>query len=182
MTKLAKAINIRSAFDFEEIKGSTFVNLVYETPVKLLGGKKNEQQDRVTCRTTTQAMIFTNQNKNAYEAMVNRRLESEGKPADFIVSAPAWKDEKVIPGVVKYTPKGGNETFYIEFIKIGKSTTKYFLDGQAIEKSEIQGLAVPKPQPNLSVENRVDFRKVKIDNIKEISAQRRKIRGPFTFE
>ena len=77
---------------FQNVNGTSFVGLDTESVVKLKGGKKNEQQGRVTKRTLgSQVMVFTNQESNGYENMVQRRLIEEGKdPTSFKVGERAW--------------------------------------------------------------------------------------------
>lgn len=182
---MAQPINIRHTLGLEEVSGTNLISVTRETVVALTGGKKNPHQGRVTKLATSQAMIFNTKNANVYQNMVNRRLEKEGKPANFQVKLPPWSTEKIIPGIVKYIPKTNNPNnepkYYFHFIKTGKETVQYFLDGKPIDESEIIGLKERKPDQD-GLEDKVEVRKVKIENLVEISANRRKIRGPFTFE
>ena len=69
-----------------QVNGSTFISIDTITDVKLTGGKKNPFQGRVTKRTTgSTVMVFQNKTTNAYENMVKRRLEQEGKSQDDFV-------------------------------------------------------------------------------------------------
>jgi len=76
----------------QDISGGSFIGLDTLTAVKLTGGQKNPQQGRVFKRMVgATVMAFTHEKNNAYEAMVKRRLESEGKdPNSFKVSERTW--------------------------------------------------------------------------------------------
>lgn len=81
-------------------------------------------------------IIFQNQNVNGYERMVKRRLEKEGKdPQTFKLSPRRWGVRiKGTPIVTHY------DKWYLEviFLRCGKVT--YFLDGEEIDKGDIEGL------------------------------------------
>ncbi|MDV7396332.1 hypothetical protein RZS08_33365, partial [Arthrospira platensis SPKY1] len=65
---------------FDQLEGGTFVGMDTETSVVLKGGQKNPQQGRITKQMTgATVMCFSNTNGSAYDAMVKRRLEQEGK-------------------------------------------------------------------------------------------------------
>ena len=74
----------------QNVSGASFIGLDTLTEVTLAGGKKNPQQGRITKRMKgASVMVFQNKNINGYEAMVHRRLLTEGKdPADFQLSPP----------------------------------------------------------------------------------------------
>lgn len=132
---------------FANVNGSSFVGIDTESVVKLKGGKKNEQQGRVTKRVTgAQVMVFTNQESNGYENMVKRRLIEEGKdPETFKLGERAWGTR--VPGLpIIEHEKDGVVKEYLEVIFLKPGTTEYFLDGQPIEKSDIQGLEDEKEE------------------------------------
>lgn len=149
-----------------EVSGGRFVGLDTETPVTLTGGKKNPLQGRVTKRVTgSNVMCFSNQETNAYEAMVRRRMTAEGLDAtDFVLGERAWGSR--IPGTpfVQHT-KDGVTKYYLEaiFMKAGK--VEYFVDGVLTDVAEIQGLPVAKPGEQGGLENKVIIRSYTVDNI-----------------
>jgi hypothetical protein len=73
--------------------------------------------------------------------MVKRRLVKDGKAADdFELGARAWGER--IEGTPFVTHKG---KVYLEVIYLKPGTTEYFLDGQPINKSDIEGLEDKTP-------------------------------------
>ena len=116
-----------------ELSGNTFVGLTTETNVKLTGGKKNPQQDRVTKRTESSVQIFTNQNGSAYANKVNRRLESEGK-GEFTLSPRAWGER--VEGTPFVTHKGKD---YLEVIFNKVISSQLFLDGKPVDANSAAG-------------------------------------------
>jgi hypothetical protein len=158
----------------ETINGATFAGLDTVTQVKLKGGKKNPFQGRVTKMTKgSTVMLFTNKNSNAYENMVKRRLEQEGKdPSSFELKPRAWGQRVPNTPFVEHKEKN-----YLEcvFIKGGKSV--YLVDGEEIEKDQIEGLedAPVNEDSQGGVENKVVIRTYAIDSIAEIRVLGEKI-------
>lgn len=183
-TQLAKnsslAINLRD--HLATLKGTTIAHMTMRTPVKLTGGKKNPQQGRVEKVTTTPVLIFNDANVSVYENKVNRQRIKEGKQADFKAGAPSWKYEPVAPGVVSYTSKAGVTENYLKVIKMGKQRTHYLLDGKPVAKESIEGFPPYRAPANQGVENTVDFRVVKLQNIVRLSVKGEKLQGDFFFE
>lgn len=151
----------------DAVNGATFAGLDTVTQVKLKGGKKNPFQGRVTKMTKgSTVMLFTNKNSNAYENMVKRRLEQEGKdPSSFELKARAWGQRVPNTPFVEHKEKQ-----YLEcvFIKGGKSV--YLVDGEEIEKNQIEGLedASVSEESQGGLENKVVIRTYAIDSIEEI--------------
>lgn len=164
------------------LTGANVVNVTYRTPVKLTGGKKNPQQGRVEKVTVTPAMIFNEENVNAYQNMVRRRQAQEGMAVDFEVSNPAWGWVDIAPGVVEYTNKEGNTTRYLKLIKVGKARTYYLLDGVEISKSEIIGMPAYKAAEQGGIAHKVDIRVVKLENVVRLSIKGNKLAGEFVYE
>ena len=83
-------------------RGCNFVGFDALTDVKLKGGKKNKQQNRVSkLHEGFLAMLFSNKLRNAYCKMVNKRLkEQDANAKEFVLSALPWgvrvKDTAVI--------------------------------------------------------------------------------------
>jgi len=152
---------------FASLAGGTFVGLDSLTTPVLKGGKKNAMQGRVTkLMYDAQVMCFSNNNSNAYENMVRRRLEAEGKEADsFELSPRAWGTR--IAGTPFVEHKG---KYYLEviFMRAGKST--YFLDGAEICKSSIEGLDDKPEGEQGGLENKVIIRTFALESIVALRA------------
>lgn len=93
-------------------RGTIFLGFDYRAIVKLKGGKGNELQGRVSkIQEGFVGMIFGNREHNAYESMVNRRLEQMGKPADFKVGKLPWGTKVENTAVIEHGP-----TRYLQLI------------------------------------------------------------------
>jgi hypothetical protein len=124
----------------EALKGSYLVDIDTITKVQLKGGKKNPMQGKVTKLVAGSKVVLCSNVKNAYESMVKSRMEKEGKdPEEFVLKPRPWGSRIEDTPFVEHK---GN--FYIEcfFKESGAST--YFLDGEPIEKDDIEGLEPPK--------------------------------------
>jgi hypothetical protein len=113
-------------------------------------------------------MVFTNQNSNGYENMVQRRLVAEGKdPASFELGARAWGTRVPNMPIVEHF-KDGVTKYYLEviFLKPGKSV--YLLDGAPIAASDIEGLATAEAGEQGGLENKVHIRSFAADSITEL--------------
>jgi hypothetical protein len=147
------------------INGASFVGLDTHTDVTLAGGKKNPMQGRVTKRMIgASVMSFQNKNFSAYEAMVKRRLATEGKnPEDFKLSERAWGVR--IPNMPIVEHKGN---YYLEviFMKPGNST--YYLDGAPIAPVDIIGLPVTNAGEQGGLDNKVILRTFAAESITEL--------------
>jgi hypothetical protein len=152
---------------FASLEGGTFVGMDTATPVKLKGGMKNPQQGRVTkVMTGASVMCFSNTNGSAYDAMVRRRLATEGKdPDSFKLSPRAW-GERVV-GTPFVTHKGKT---YLEVIFMRAGEVNYLLDGAPIDKSEIEGLPDRSEGDQGGLENKVTIRTFDIENITGLRA------------
>lgn len=153
---------------FAELEGGTFVGLDTATPVKLKGGKKNPQQGRVTkVMTGAQVMSFSNKNGSAYDAMVRRRLEQEGKdPDSFELSPRAWGER--IEGTPFVEHKGEH---YLEVIFLQAGAVQYQLDGQPVNAEEIEGLPAARESTGQGgLENSVVIRTFKLENVTALRA------------
>ncbi len=154
---------------FSQLSGGTFVGMDTLTKVALPGGKKNPFQGRVMKRMSgAQVMCFTNQNGSAYEAMVKRRLVQEGKDADdFQLSPRAWGHR--IDGTPFVEHKGN---FYLEVIFLKAGEVEYLVDGQPVDKSEIEGLDDTKSdnEGQGGLANKVIIRSFSLDSITALRA------------
>ena len=152
---------------FDTLEGGTFVGMDTVTDVKLTGGKKNAQQGRVTKRMTgAQVMCFTNSKTNAYDAMVRRRLEAEGKdPDSFELGPRAWGQRIVGTPFVEHNGK-----HYLEVIFLKSGSVQYLLDGQPVDETAIEGLPDRKEGEQAGLENKVVIRTFALDSIVELRA------------
>jgi hypothetical protein len=154
---------------FSQVNGASFVGLDSLTEVKLLGGKKNPQQGRVTKRMTgAQIMVFQNKNVNGYEAMVHRRLTAEGKnPATFELGERAWGTRVPNMPIVEHL-KDGVVKYYLEVIFLSAGTTEYLLDGQVVPAAQIQGLEARGEGAQGGLDNKVIIRTFAADSVTEV--------------
>jgi hypothetical protein len=153
---------------FETLAGGTFVGMDTETVVVLKGGKQNPQQGRVTkVMTGASVMCFSNTNGSAYNAMVLRRLEQEGKdPASFELSPRAWGQR--IQGTPFVEHKGAH---YLEVIFMRSGAVQYMLDGNPVDESEIEGLPEGRDSTGQGgLENKVVLRTFAMDSITALRA------------
>jgi hypothetical protein len=152
---------------FDTLEGGTFVGMDTLTDVKLTGGKKNPQQGRVTKQMTgAQVMCFTNSKTNAYDAMVRRRLEAEGKdPDSFELGPRAWGTRIAGTPFVEHNGK-----HYLEVLFMRAGAVQYLLDGQLVDESAIQGLPERKEGEQAGLENKVVIRTFSLDSIVELRA------------
>lgn len=155
-------INVASKA-LENLVGGTFVGIDTETPVTLLGGKKNPMQGRVTKRMVgATVMCFSNTDTNAYENMVKRRLGQEGKdPSDFVLSPRAWGER--VKGTAFVEHKGKH---YLEAIFMRPGKVEYLLDGAPIAATAIEGLnSKGDAGEQGGLENKVVIRTYTLENI-----------------
>ena len=150
----------------ETINGCTFAGMDTVTNVTLKGGKKNPMQGRVTKAVRgNRVMLFSNKKTNGYDAMVKRRLESEGKdPESFTLGQRAWGTRLENMPIVEH--KG---ELYLEciFLKAGQVT--YLLDGIPVEKTAIEGLETEKVEGTQGgLDNKVIIRTYKAESIKAL--------------
>lgn len=160
----------------ETVNGASFIGLTTETEVKLKGGKKNPMQGRVTkTMTGANVMVFQNKKSNGYENMVERRLQQEGKnPESFKLGPRAWGERIPNTPIIAHKDKRYLEVI---FLKSGKVT--YFLDGNEIERDQIEGLGEPAEGKQGGLENKVIIRTFAVSNITEIKIDGNTYTGPF---
>lgn len=150
-----------------KLEGATFAGIDTVTEVKLLGGKKNPQQGRITKQVTgSRVMLFTNKGGSAYDNMVRRRLEQEGKdPESFQLSPRAW-GERVV-GTPYVTHKGAR---YLEAVFLGAGEVQYLQDGQPISAHDIEGLPSKQEAEQGGLERKVVIRTYKLESITGLRA------------
>ncbi len=152
-----------------EVNGATFIGLDTQTPVTLLGGKKNPLQGHVTKSTVgSNVVIFQNKKTNGYENMIKRRLQQEGKdPSSFVLSPRKWGRRLPNTPFVEH-----NEQLYLEviFLKSGKSD--YYVDGNQTDPSAIEGLREQEEGDQGGLENKVIIRTYNVSNITAITVNK----------
>lgn len=153
---------------FQNVNGASFVGIDTVTIPKLAGGKKNPMQGKVTKHMIgASVMCFQNKNINGYEAMVQRRLQAEGKdPASFVLGERAWGTRVPNSPIVTHT-KDGDTQYYVEVIFLKQGAIEYRLDGVTIKKADIEGLADADvdPESQGGLDNKVIVRSFKADSI-----------------
>jgi len=150
----------------DEVNGTTFVSIDTITNVTLPGGKKNPLNGRVQKLTEgSSVMVFQNKNVNGYEAMVNRRLEAEGREvATFKVGPRSWGTRVAGTPFVEH-----NGQMYLEVIFLHPGKTSYLLDGNVttdptiIPASKEDGVGDGWEQGGLI--NKVIIRTYKVESI-----------------
>lgn len=154
---------------FSNVNGASFIGLDTLTEVKLSGGQKNPQQGRITKRMTGGSiMVFSNQETNGYQAMIERRLIAEGKdPASFKLSNRTWGTRIPNMPIVEHT-KDGMTNYYLEVIFLTPGRVEYRQDGLPISASDIVGLPVSSGGEQGGLENKVIIRDFKADSIIEV--------------
>lgn len=151
---------------FRSVNGSSFVGIDTLTQVKLRGGKANAQQGRVTKRMTgAQVMVFQNKEVNGYEAMIQRRLQAEGKdPESFVLGERAWG--KRIPNLpIVEHEKDGVVKYYMEVIFLKSGSVEYLLDNVVVNKSDIVGLDDATEGVQGGLDNKVVIRSFAAENV-----------------
>jgi hypothetical protein len=154
---------------FDNVNGGSFVGIDTLTDVPLLGGKGNAQQGRITKRTVgNSVMVFQNKNGSSYNAMVQRRLNMEGKdPASFVLQPRTWGERIPETPFISHF-KDGNTSFYLEVIFLRPGTTTYMLDGKPIAKADIVGLKPDTAGEQGGLDNKVIIRSFKLTSIEKV--------------
>lgn len=128
----------------QQVNGASFIAINAATDVKLSGGKSNSMQGRVRkIMHGANVMVFQNKNgNNAYQNMVNKRLQDEGFDADsFTVGPRTWGERVVNSPLITYA---GN--MYLEVIFLSSGSVSYELDGMWVNKDQIEGLNEDKKE------------------------------------
>jgi len=160
-----------------EVNGATFLGIDTVTVVPLKGGKSNPFQGRVTKQVTgSNVMVFSNKKCSAYESIVKRRLEQEGKdPRSFSLSPRVWGVRRENQPFVDY-----NEKVYLEVIFLKPGNVEYKLDGKPCTQSDMitlmkNGLNTDKSSSEQGgLDNKVIIRTYSIESIKAITVNHQK--------
>lgn len=166
MTKHVKLTSL-----LEAVNGSSIINITTATTLPLLGGKDNPMKDRVKKVTEgTSVMVFQNKKTNGYAAMVQRRLNKEGKNVEFQLSPRRWGTRVPNSPIIEH----GDER-YMEVIVLKPGAVHYELNGKVIEPTAIQGM---KPEPPSAeqggLDDKVIIKAYNFDSIRSITINKEK--------
>lgn len=144
---------------FETIQDGQKVLLNFSTIPKLKGGKANPHQGRIQKMTTGAIGILYTSGRGYFEK-VNEGLIAEGKAPDFEPKPRAW-------GVrVEGTPLiEHKEKFYLDVIFEHPGETQYYLEGEKIERDEIEGLEDKKEGEQGGLEEKVYVRTISLESL-----------------
>lgn len=152
------------------VNGASFIAIDTLTNVTLKGGKSNPFQGRVTkANVGSSVMVFQNKHTNAYENMVKRRLEAEGKdPQSFELSARKWGTRIPETPFVEHNGK-----LYLEVIFLKPGRVDLLVDGLPYDQKkhgDIPGLPedAPSEESQAGLENKVIVRTYAVESIKRI--------------
>jgi len=150
---------------FASVSGASFVGMDTVTVPVLKGGKSNPMQGKITKRMSgASVMVFQNKSVNGYQAMVNRRLQAEGKDAEFTLSPRAWGERMEGLPIVEHK---GKQYAEVIFLKPGK--VDYYLDNKPISKADIIGMEADKSEGfQDGLDNKVIIRTFSADSITAI--------------
>lgn len=152
----------------QQVNGASFIAINAATDVKLSGGKSNSMQGRVRkIMHGANVMVFQNKNgNNAYQNMVNKRLQDEGFDADsFTVGPRTWGERAVGTPIIEH-----NGERYLEVIFLKQGSISYELDGAPIVKEDIVGLAKEKQEGHQGgLSRKVILRTFKLSSLTSIT-------------
>lgn len=161
---------MKSLFELinENINGCTFISVDTETSVATIAydkhGRRNPHHNKVTKQMIgANVMIAQYKTTNAYENMVNKRLEKEGKKPNFKSTHLPWGER--IPN----TPfiQHGNK-IYLQVIFLHAGSQVFMVDGAPFPKEKVQGIKVPHASRPL--QNRLEDKViVRVFDIKSIN-------------
>ncbi len=150
----------------KQLNGVAMASIDSVTEVKLTGGKKNPQKDRVTKVLKHGSIMFAcNMNNNSYNDMVKRRLVKEGKdPESFRLGKRVWGER--VPNTPFVLHKG---QVYVEAIFMAApKDISYLLDGKPIDKNQINGLPKKSEGKQGGLDNKVSIRTYKLGSITKL--------------
>lgn len=128
------------------------VLLSYTSVEKLTGGKKNEQQGRITKITEDLTVVVVG--KGHYE-----QARKDAGDAEFVAQPRKWGVRNA-DGLIEH-----NGELYVEFMVKHKGKSRYVLDDKPIEKEDIIGLSSTKVDTE---KDPIILRCVKLNNITNI--------------
>lgn len=152
-----------------DVNGSTFISIDTITTPKLTGGQKNPHQGKVRKVTIgSNVMVFTNKNGSAYDNMVRRRLEQEGKdPATFELGERRFGERVAGTPFIEH-----NGELYLECIFLRAGETHFEAGVRPIDRSDVIGLTEPKEGKQGGLDKKVVIRTINVNNIKQITVNK----------
>lgn len=188
-------VNLRNLMS--EFSGTTFAGITIETDYGVYAkadGEKNPHYKRIVKRTTSQVEMYDEAKVTAYQDKINKQLLREG------VDAPAFESSKMSANyelldtcVYQLVAKGdGSINHYLRYLpKAGtKATSEYFFiedDGSKtpIAFEDIIGkkpVSKPKAESQGGVQQKIDIRIVKLQNIVSLRVKGKNLEGAFYYE
>ncbi len=155
--------------------GNNFATIDIACLVLLTGGKKNPMKGRVMKHTFGIAIeLGTNTNINAYSSKNNRNLDRAGETEIRFTIKPHRYAVQVADDTCVMVHKD-NGTEYLRYMMAEgqvNATSHYTLDGEVIDKADIEGLkpAAPRAKIDGTDVNKAQYRLVKTENIVAIRA------------
>ena len=151
------------------INGSSIISFSSETTIKPKAAFKHHIIKKKSFNNNV--IVFGKCGVNGYQNMVNRRLQQEGKQANFQVGVRKWGTAIKNTCFVLH-----KDQVYLDCIFLNKPKTEYYLDDKLVDYDVIKPMiyAVNKPKQN-QLENTVQFRTFKLSNIISISALKKQI-------
>ena len=148
---------------FKEMNHTSIVSIITKTEPELKCPKTHVMAGRINKLSYINGMI----GNWDYETSVNNRLSKENKAADFVVAPRKWGSH--INGTPFILHK---DNYYVEVRVLNVYNTEYLLDGNVVNKEDIQEY-LPNSSKNNSGRQRTDnpviVHTYKIDSIKKIT-------------
>jgi hypothetical protein len=160
------------------LNGNTFMGITTRTIVAL--PKKNSLHNRLE-KITEGSIVqcFQNKHVNGYGNMIKRRLESEGKDANFTVGARVWGERLPELPIVQHKNQQ-----YLEVIFVRAGKTSYLLDGNSVPFEQIAEYLPEKKEGNqggLSDDSKVIIRTFAMDSLTSIRIGGKEYVGEFYY-
>lgn len=164
--KISELIRLLLNPEVSGINGASFIGIDSLTDVKLSGGKSNPMQGCIQkCSVGANVMVFQNKKSNAYENMIRKRLEAEGKdPDSFSLGARVWGSRIEGTPLIEH-----NDEYYLEVIFLKAGESSYLFNGKPIKKELIQGLPDREEGTQGGLDNKVIIRTFKLVSITRIT-------------
>ena len=154
------------AVALQAVNGASFISIDTETDPRLKGGKSNPHKGAVKkVMVGASVMVFQNKNSSGYDNMVKRRLEKEGKNADsFTLSPRTWGTRIPETPFIEHNGK-----YYLEVIFLHSGDVHYELNGEVIDKADVEGLdeAVTEAKQG-GLNDKVIIRTFQLESLREV--------------
>jgi hypothetical protein len=146
--------------ELADLRGATFATVDICTEPKIKCPKTSGMQGRILKASRLNVCL-----NGKYENMVNNRRKVEGKTPDFQSQGMSWANSFPKTPVIQHAKR---ENFYVKLPIIRCLDVQYYLDGNKVDKSEIEEYLVPSSVPNQGLDNPVYFNMVKLENIRSV--------------